>query len=234
MSESSFDQYADAYDAWFYKNENLLKSEVRLVAHFLRNGGKTFSVGCGSGLFESIMNREFGIQVSHGIEPSADMADIARKRGMEVVIATAEEADYGTDLYDTVLFNGTPSYISNLQQAFEKAHAALHSGGQIVVIDVPKESSYALLYNLAMAVGTWEHPLLEGVQPPDPYPIEFVKAANWRTTEEKVKILERVGFSEFEFAQTLTHHPIYSNQVIEDPIPGYDRGDYVAIRAIKE
>jgi hypothetical protein len=102
------------------------------------------------------------------------------------------------------------------------------------MIDVPKESSFATLYNLAMTLETWDHPLLEGIQPEKPYPIEFLKIANWRTTQEKIDLLEKAGFSSFEFAQTLTKHPIFSNAEIEEPISGYDSGSYVAICAIKK
>ena len=42
-----------------------------------------------------------------------------------------------------------------------------------------------------------------------------------------------VGFENFEFLQTLTRHPKYSNDSPEEPVEGYDRGDYVAIRARK-
>lgn len=231
--KSGFDAYASKYDAWFMKNINVLYSEAKLVAHFLENAGEVFSVGCGSGLFEMLLEKDFGISVKNGLEPSEGMAEIARKRGMTVEITTIEQADLGSEKYDTVLFNGTPSYITDLQSAFDKAYAALRPGGKIVVIDVPKESSYALLYNLAKAVGTWDHPLLDGVQPEDPYPIEFVKIANWRTTAEKVNMLKKTGFTDFQYAQTLTHHPIYSNNVEEEPVEGFDRGDYVAICAVK-
>ncbi|SHE72578.1 Ubiquinone/menaquinone biosynthesis C-methylase UbiE [Mariniphaga anaerophila] len=231
--KSGFDEHASEYDAWFMKNTNVLYSEVKLVAHFLKNSKDVFSVGCGSGLFEMILEKDFGISIKNGLEPSAGMANIACKRGMTVDINPVEQADLGIDKYDTVLFNGTPSYITDLQAAFNKAFAALRPGGKVVVIDVPKESSYALLYNLAKAVGTWEHPLLEGVHPEDPYPIEFVKIANWRTTAEKVEMLKNSGFHNLEFAQTLTRHPIYSNNTAEEPTEGYDRGDYVAICARK-
>lgn len=231
---SSFDQYAGKYDAWFFDNMELLTSEVNLVAHFLKGEENIFSVGCGSGLFEMILRKEHNIHINDGIEPSEGMAEIARKRGMNVEVIAAEEADFGTEQFNTVLFNGTPSYITDLQSVFHKAYAALKPGGKIVVIDVPKESSYATMYNLAKALGTWDHPLLEGVHPKDPYPIEFVKVANWRTTAQKIDFLTEAGFADFEFAQTLTKHPIFSNNVAEQPIEGYDCGDYVAICAIKK
>lgn len=231
--KSSFDKYAGEYDSWFFDNTNLLSSETNLVAHFLKNPGEVFSVGCGSGMFESILKKDFNIEIKKGIEPSVGMAEIARKRGMNVEVVTAEEADFGIDKYDTVLFNGTPSYITDLESVVHKAFASIKKGGKIVMIDVPKESSYATMYNLAKALDTWEHPLLEGVHPRDPYPIEFVRIANWRTTDEKIILLKKAGFKDFEFAQTLTKHPIYSNRAIEQPIEGYDCGDYVAICAIK-
>ncbi len=236
MSENiknGFDEHASKYDAWFIKNTNVLYSEVKLVAHFLESSDNIFSVGCGSGLFERMLEKNFGISIKTGLEPSEGMAEIARKRGMTVEITTIEQAVLGKEKYDTVLFNGTPSYITDLQSAFDKAFAALLPRGKVVVVDVPKESSYALLYNLAKAVGSWEHPLLEGIHPEDPYPIEFVKIANWRTTAEKVEMLQKSGFSDFKYAQTLTHHPIYSNNTAEEPCEGYNRGDYVAICARK-
>jgi hypothetical protein len=139
----------------------------------------------------------------------------------------------GTETYDTIMFNGTPSYISDLEAAFEKAYYGLKKGGKIVVIDVPKEGSFALLYNLAKTVGSWDDELFKGVRPPSVYPIEFVKDANWRTTGEKVELLKKVGFGHLEYAQTLTRHPLYANESYEEPQDGYEKGDYVAIRATK-
>ncbi len=127
MSEnSSFDQYASAYDSWFFDNTNLLTSEVNLVAYFLKDANKVLSVGCGSGLFESILKRDFNIDIRIGLEPSEGMAEIARKRGMEVEVTTAEAADFGIELYDTVLFNGTPSYITDLESLVYKAFLAFN------------------------------------------------------------------------------------------------------------
>ena len=129
---TSFDEHAAQSDSWFLNNENLLLSEVRLVAHFMKECGKTLSVGCGSGLFEMILKKDFDVAIENGIEPSPGMAEIARKRDLTVTEATAEEADFGENEWDTILFNGTPSYIKDLHKAFSKAFRALKSGGKIV------------------------------------------------------------------------------------------------------
>lgn len=231
---TSFDKYASEYDSWFLENQNVLLSEVRLVAAMLKDApGPILSVGCGSGLFEMIMRENFGVNVTKGVEPSEGMAKIARERGLEVTIATAEEFDYPVGKYGTILFNGSPSYITDLATVLDKVYNALPEGGRVILIDVPKESSYGQMYNLAKALGTWDHPLLEGCYPPNPYPIEFVKQANWRTTAEKLRLLENSGFCGLSAMQTLTAHPLYSNLKSEEPQEGYERGDYVAVAGIK-
>lgn len=230
---SGFDKYASLYDAWFLENANVLMSELRLVALTLRDSGKVLSVGCGSGLFEKLLREEYNIVVEDGIEPSSEMAAIARKRGLNVTVTDAENADFGTGHYDTILFNGSPGYIDDLRSVLVKVYAALPEGGKVVLIDVPKESSYGLLYNLAMTLGSWDHPLLEGCCPKDPYPIELVKTARWRTTASKVRMLEETGFRNLKYAQTLTTHPVVSDDEIEDPQDGCGKGDYVAVIAYK-
>ena len=230
---NSFDEHASKYDAWFMENTNVLLSEARLVAQTLSGSNNILSVGCGSGLFEKILREDFGINITDGIEPAQGMAEIARKRGMTVDITTAEEGDFGNAKYDTILFNGSPSYIADLRPIVDKAYAALPDGGRLILIDVPKESGYGLMYNLAKATGSWDHPLLKGVTPANPYPIELVKAANWRTTAEKIEVMQNAGFKNIESWQTLTSHPLSSNEEAEYPSRGTDKGDYVAIIGYK-
>ncbi len=231
--KQSFDEYAEKYDSWFLENPNVLLSEARLVARTLEGAKNILSVGCGSGLFEKILREDFGIDIRQGIEPAEGMASIARKRGMEVTIATAEDADFGNGVYDTILFNGSPSYITDLESVLDKVFRSLPAGGRVVLIDVPKESGYGVMYNLAKAVGSWEHPLLQGVFPPNPYPIELVCAANWRSTAEKSKLMANAGFKDLEYHQTLTTHPLMSDHKAEEPIDGCDKGDYVAVTGYK-
>ncbi|MBT8395865.1 MAG: methyltransferase domain-containing protein [Gemmatimonadetes bacterium] len=233
MSDQPFDEHAAEYDSWFLQNRNVLQSEVELLAGALQNPGRTLSVGCGSGLFEMILRESHDIDVHFGIEPAEGMAEIAMKRGMEVKIGSAEALPFDDGSFDTVLFNGTPSYITGLKKAFQEASRVLRDGGHVVVADVPAESSYGTLYRLAAMVGTWDDESLKVIAPAVPYPMEFAAAANWRTTQEKLDLLEEVGFSIVDTSQTLTLHPKFSNDTSESPVPGYDRGDYVAVRARK-
>ena len=96
-----FDGYAAQYDAWFMENENLFQSELRLFQKVLGDiqGKRVLSVGCGSGLFESMIDCS-GIE---GIEPSRDMGAIAEKRGVNVVAFGAiEDAELEENAYDMI------------------------------------------------------------------------------------------------------------------------------------
>jgi ubiquinone/menaquinone biosynthesis C-methylase UbiE len=231
-TEQMFDQLAEAYDAWFLENRVVLASEVLLLGRAVGDTpGHALSVGCGSGLFEQILRTQHGIDIRHGIEPSEGMAAIARQRGMTVESGMAEDLPHDDASFDTVIFNGSPSYITALDRAFRQAARVLRPDGHIVVLDVPSESSYALLYRLAGVAGDWDDPRVREARPAMPYPIELAAGANWRSTPEKVELLRAAGFTDFAYWQTLTRHPRYSNDAIEQPTPGYDRGDYVAIRA---
>jgi len=227
---TTFDEHAQEYDSWFLKNRTVLQSELLLLKRALGEPGKTLSVGCGSGLFEHLLRTELGVDIRFGVEPAEKMARIAELRGMMVKRARAESLPYPDGEFDTVLMNGIPSYIPDLSTAFREGFRVLKSRGSIVVLDVPAESSYGLLYRLAAVVGTWDDPHLVRVAPAHPYPLKFAASATWRTTREKAEMLAAAGFVEPQFLQTLTRHPKFTNDSVEGPTEGYDRGDYVCIR----
>jgi ubiquinone/menaquinone biosynthesis C-methylase UbiE len=230
MSKPAFDDLAGTYDAWFLDNQAILGSEVLLLKRFLGDPGMALSVGCGTGLFEWVLRERHGITIRHGVEPSADMARIAEKRGLEVRSGSAEDLPYADATFDTAILNGVPGYVADLERAFAEAFRVLRRGGSVVVLDVPAESGFGLLYQLAAAKGSWDDPSLQGLAPARPYPVEFAAAARWRTTSEKAELLRAVGFEDLAFAQTLTVHPRFANDRVEEPVEGFDRGGYVAIR----
>lgn len=225
--KQKFDGYADKYDSWFMVNEKLFESELLLYKKALGDleGKNVLSVGCGSGLFESNV-KNFEIK---GIEPSPDMAEIAQKRGMNVEVITIEAAELGENIYDVIYFNGSPSYIEDLETAYTKAYTALKKKGKLIVFDVPKESAFGFMYILAKKLNTFNHEFLDKAIPQVPYPLELAKNGIWYTTEEQIDIMKKIGYKNFRFYQTLLNNPMYTNEEVEEVIEGYKSGGYVAI-----
>ena len=231
--KQKFDGYAERYDEWFMKNENLFLSELRLFQKALGDvsGKKLLSVGCGSGLFESYLN---GADVE-GIEPSEDMGRIAVKRGVKVIrFGLIEDADLPDNHYDIIYFNGSSSYIEDLPAAYGKCLRALKENGRLVLLDVPKESAFGFMYLLGKNLGTYDHKALCGVMPKLPYPLALAASGVWHTTEEKINVLKTLGVRDFSFYQTLIKNPLYTNEEPEEVSEGYQSGGYVAIIARKD
>ena len=148
-----FDGYAAQYDAWFMENENVFQSEFRLFEKAIGDisGKRVLSVGCGSGLFESMID----CKNIEGVEPSRDMGAIAQKRGINVIAFGAiEEVKLEENAYDIIYLNGSSSYMEDLTRAFDVCKKALKPNGKFISLDVPKESAFGFMYLLAKAVGT--------------------------------------------------------------------------------
>ena len=231
--KQKFDGYAEKYDSWFMTNEKLFNSELLLLKKVLGDvdGKRILSVGCGSGLFERLI----GHDNIEGLEPSEDMAEIAEKRGIHVIAhCTVEQSSLQENAYDIIYFNGSSSYISDLKTAYGLCKKALKPGGKLILLDVPKESAFGFMYLLAKAVGTFDHEYLKDVMPALPYPIELVNAGIWHSTEEKIQVLKELGYTGFEYYQTLLNNPMYTNDEVEEVVEGYTRGGYVAVIAHRQ
>ena len=232
MEKQKFDGYADKYDEWFMKNENLFTSELLLFKKVLGDisGKKLLSVGCGSGLFESYIDSSN----IDGIEPSEDMGRIAEKRGVKVIkYGLIEDVELEDESYDIIYFNGSSSYMENLTPVYEKCLRALKKNGRLILLDVPKESAFGFMYLLGKSLNTYDHEFLEGAMPELPYPLALASSGVWHTTEEKIGVLKNLGVKNFTYYQTLIKNPMYTNEEPEEVSEGYKSGGYVAIIAEK-
>lgn len=230
MGQEKFDGYAKQYDAWFMENSNLFESELKLFKKAIGDieGKKILSVGCGSGIFESFIDSS---QVE-GIEPSKDMGQIAEKRGIKIIAyGTIEDVELNECYYDIIYFNGSSSYIEDLEVVYKKCKKALKVGGKLILLDVPKESAFSFMYLLGKSLGTYDHEFLEGVMPKLPYPLALASSGVWHSTEEKVEVLKKIGMTKFSYYQTLIKNPMYTNEEVEEVSEGYKSGGYVAIVA---
>ncbi|MBD3179228.1 MAG: bifunctional hydroxymethylpyrimidine kinase/phosphomethylpyrimidine kinase [Candidatus Latescibacteria bacterium] len=220
---SAFEQEARDFDFWFSRNMKVFESELLAEKELLTNPENAISIGVGSGLFASRLG------IKKGIEPAAGMAELAREKGIDVKIGSAENIPYGDETFETVLLSTILSYCEDPLKALRESYRICRRGGHIVLSFLPREGSYSMLYDLARAHGRFD----KDRSPEHPYPLKFVKGAQWVSIENVKELITEVGFTDLEYVQTLTRHPRYSNEDIEKPTIGYKQGDFVVIKARK-
>jgi hydroxymethylpyrimidine/phosphomethylpyrimidine kinase len=220
---SAFESEAKDFDFWFIKNKNVFESEFLAEKALFPGPENAISIGVGSGLFASRLG------IKKGLEPSRDMARLARERGIDVKIGMAENIPYENEKFDTVVLSTVLSYCENPLQALREAFRILRKGGHVMVSLLPREGSYTMFYDLANLAGQFD----PGRSPESPYPLEFIKGAKWISTETVKRLMREVGFVDLKYVQTLTKHPRYTNEEIEKPAKGYTKGDFVVIWARK-
>ena len=81
----SFEKYSKEYDEWFIKNQNIYLAELNAIKRLVPSGKFGVEIGVGTGRFALPL----GIKV--GVDPSRKMAEISRKRGIQVYEAVAEQ-----------------------------------------------------------------------------------------------------------------------------------------------
>jgi len=220
LKSSAFEEVAEDFDAWFDKNRFIFESELLAEKHFLINPENAISIGVGSGLFASKLG------IKYGVEPAEKMAERARERGIEVKIGTAENVPFPDEQFSTVLLSTVLSYAKDPHQAVQEAFRILKPGGYIVVSFLTREGSYAMMYDLAYLHGQHD----SAISPKHPYPVKFIRETHWLSTAEVTTLLQKAGFIDIKYVQTLTKHPKYTNEEIEKPVEGYEKGDFIVVQ----
>lgn len=111
----------------------LLKSSPR---------GRLLDVGCAHGWFLERMSEYHDVK---GIEPDPSIADVARRRGLDVDCGFFPDAA-GSDVYDLIAFNDVLEHIPDARGTLDACHERLAAGGY-VVINAPDRRGF--LYRLA-------------------------------------------------------------------------------------
>jgi hydroxymethylpyrimidine/phosphomethylpyrimidine kinase len=212
------------YDEWFSKNQKVFESELLALEKAIgKVPENSLAVGSGTALFESKLG------IKEGIELSPCMAEKGSARGFSTRLGSAYSLPYKEESFDLVLFCTSLEYMEDPARAVKEAYRVLKGGGAVVVSILPKEGSYAMLYDLAKMQKGYD---MERA-PTDPFPVEFLHGARWLSAESAEALLKRAGFKDIRYTQTLTCHPKYSNDEVEKPVEGYKQGDYVVLRGSK-
>jgi len=205
-----FNDHVAEYEAWYKKYPYVFKSEVAAIKELIPKGENAhgIEVGLGTGRFAKALG------IKEGIEPAENMRALAQKKGIFVINAIAEKLPYKALQFDIVLMNFCISYFEDLSEAFRQAFRVLKRSGCLIVGFIDKESTIGKYY---------QRRRLQSI---------FYRHANFYTVSKVEKELKEAGFKELQFTQTL-FHSLDRIKNIEMPLPGYGKGSFVLIKAIK-
>jgi SAM-dependent methyltransferase len=203
-----FEEHVDRYEAWFSEHRFAYESEVRAVQALLQPRGTSLEIGVGSGRFAVPLDIRFGV------EPARAMRRLARRRGIEVVAATAERLPFGDGCFDCTLMVTTICFLDDVGLAVREAYRVLKPGGTFVVGFVDRDSPLGLAYQRRRR---------ENV---------FYKEADFYSSGEVSTRLRDAGFGELAFNQTI-FRPLHEMREVEPVKPGYGEGSFVVARGRK-
>lgn len=205
-----FDQHAKEYDKWYDEYPMVFQSEVAAIKMQLLKLGKNvrgIEVGLGSGRFSKALG------LAEGVEPAANLREIAIRRGIEVMNATAESLPYRDMYFDFVLYV-TIQALDNVPDAFEEAYRVLKPGGSILVAFIDKNSIIGQAYQEKKSQST------------------FYKHATFYSFERVEKMLKAAGFKSPDCLQTLFGELEEINE-LQSPKEGHGEGSFLVVKAKK-
>jgi len=205
----AFEKHSAAYDEWFIRNEAAYLSELKAVREFIPADRNGLEIGVGSGKFA------LPLGIRTGVDPSHQMADLSRKRGIDVVEEAAEALPFDNSSFDFILMVTTICFVDDLKQSFQEANRVVNDQGFIVIGFVDKESGLGREYQKKKEKS------------------RFYREASFYTVDEVVEVLKKTGFIDFQFRQTLFSQ--HSKWLTIEPVKkGSGEGAFIVIRGSKK
>lgn len=121
-----YEQYADI--------QGLLADELlKSVTEEARTYDKILDIGCGTGKLIQALSQLYPPARGVGLDVSREMIRFAKTRGMEAVVADAEELPFRSEIFNLVVSNAAYQWVGNLPAAFQEAHRVLKEGGLFIL-----------------------------------------------------------------------------------------------------
>jgi ubiquinone/menaquinone biosynthesis C-methylase UbiE len=182
-----FDKYAEEYDRWFDTPEGrvLFAVEVKAIKLLMKDLERPFlEIGVGTGRFADEIGIEFGI------DPSSNVLEIAKMRGITTKKAKGENLPFADGSFGAVFILFTLCFTENPEKVLSEAKRVLKIDGDLIVGIINRESPWGQLYLKKKAEG---HPLY--------------KYAIFYTVHEVVKMMEKAGITIEAYSSTLCQAP---------------------------
>jgi SAM-dependent methyltransferase len=203
-----FNHSAREYDDWFVRNEAAYRSELAAVKAFLPLSGRGLEIGVGTGRFAGPL----GIEV--GVEPAKAMAAIARKRGIKVLEAYAEELPFENGSFDFVLMVTVLCFLADPFQALCAATRVLKPRGRLIIGIIDPDSPLGRAYETNKKKSG------------------FYRQAKFHPVGQILKWLADLGYADLKTCQTIFQDPA----TVKVPQPmneGHGEGLFVVIAGEK-
>ncbi len=204
---TAFDQYALEYDEWFDRHANMYQSELLALKEAIPKNKTGIEIGAGTGRFAQPLN------IKCGVEPSAEMAQIAKQRGVKIISAFAEALPIDDQSYDFATMVTTVCFLENIPKAFSEVYRILKPKGEFIIGLIDRNSALGRKYEQQKGEN------------------KFYKDAHFHSTEEITELLKQSGFKSFAYWQTLEEA---DKNKVESPKTGYGVGSFVIIKANKQ
>lgn len=201
-----FERHTDRYEEWFESFDHAYASEVDALDSLRPETGRAIEIGVGTGRFAEPLG------VTYGLDPTREMLQPARDRGIDVVQGVAEAVPFADDTFDLALVVTTICFVDSVDRMLAEASRLLQPGGSILLGYIDKESRVGKHY--------------QAIKDENP----FYRPATFHTTEGVLSALDAAGFKDVEIRQTIFQMP--DEMTEPDPVrDGHGDGSFVALRA---
>jgi len=178
-----FEEYADRYDEWYTRHASILASELKAMRS-LRLRGLGLDLGVGTGVFAG----RLGVPV--GVDPSARMLSIAKKRGVQTIQALGENLPFRSDSFDYALMINTLCFLDKPGVVLDECTRVLGKHGRLLVCDIVRDSEWGRLYERRGRAGH-----------------RLYSHAKFYTRDDLERMLRNHGFQVIELRATLKFGP---------------------------
>jgi ubiquinone/menaquinone biosynthesis C-methylase UbiE len=204
-----FEEYTIRYEDWFERNQLAYLSELQALRSQMPEAGEGVEIGVGSGRFAAPLG------IKHGVEPSAKMREIAKQRGIDVIDGEAEKLPFDDSRFDYLLMVTTICFLDDVYESLKEAYRVIRPGGWIIIGFIDRNSPIGKQY--------LRHKN-ESV---------FYKIATFYSSDEVASFLEKAGFTDLHFSQTI-FHGLTEIRDLEPVKEGCGEGSFVVVKARKE